>query len=652
MFRILKRPNFWIVLLGDAVLVGAAYFLAYYLRFDGDIPAGTLAKWRQTLVWIVPLKLVCLYFFGLYKGMWRYTGIYDLENLIKACVISSGIIVFILVLKVRFVGFPRSVYAIDLLLTFLFLSGVRVGIRLFLTPGQGLFKAPFFGKKDQDGSRVLVVGAGSAGDKLLREIKENPEIRYQVAGCIDDDKKKLKQTLHGVSVLGSVDEIKEIAEKEAVDEIIIAISAASALEMRRVVSACESTGLPCKTLPGVGELIEGKVSVRSIRKVRYEDLLGRRQVKLNMKQIGGYLTGKRVMVTGGVGSIGSELCTQIVRFKPERLIVVDINESGLYDAELDFRTKFPDMKIVPVLSLVQDKHVMRRIFEEEKPQVVFHAAAYKHVPRMELHPWEVVFNNILGAQNILEQCCRINVERFVLVSTDKAVRPTNVMGASKRVCELLTDIYVKELGARNMSVRFGNVIYSAGSVVPLFRKQIERGGPVTLTHRDVIRYFMTIPEASQLILQAGGIGNGGEIFILKMGTPVRIADMARDLIRLSGFEPGMEIEIKEIGLRPGEKLFEELITEGEGIQKTEHDEIMVLKADPQITQITQIRENGADGVNRAEHREELTLKKMRKHIKRLVRLAEACDGDGIREELKRIVPEYSPQSGGPKDDNG
>ena len=292
---------------------------------------------------------------------------------------------------------------------------------------------------------------------------------------------------------------------------------------------------------------------------------------------------------------------------------------------------------------------MKRIFERENPEVVFHAAAYKHVPMMELHPWEVVLNNILGAQNILEQCYSMKVDRFVLVSTDKAVRPTNVMGASKRVCELLTDIYAKELGPRNMSVRFGNVMYSVGSVVPLFRKQIERGGPVTLTHPDVIRYFMTIPEASQLILQAGAIGNGGEIFILKMGTPIRIADMARDLIRLSGFEPDEEIEIEEIGLRPGEKLFEELITEGEGIQETEHDEIMVLRAEDggQRSEVRgQRSEDRATERQRvaAEHTEELTLKKMRKHIKRLVKLAEACDGDGIREELKRIVPEYTPES--------
>ena len=601
MFKILRRPNFWIVFFGDAVLVGLAYYFAYYLRFDGNIPARELANWMNTVVWIVPLKLVCFFFFGLYKGMWRYTGIYDLENLIKACVISSGVIVFILVLKVRFEGFPRSVFVIDLMLTFLFLSGVRVGIRLFLGSGRDMSGFWVFGRKDQDKKRVLIAGAGGAAEKLVREIKDNPAIKYDVAGFLDDDKNKQKQTIHGIPVLGLLDEVKKISEKQEIDEIIIAISAASAREMRRIVGLCEATGIPCKTIPGVGELIEGKVSVKSIRKVRYEDLFGRRQVQMNIKQIGGYLTGKRVMVTGGVGSIGSELCRQIVRFRPERLIIVDINESGLYDAELDLQSKFPDVKIVPVLSPVQDKHVMRRIFERENPEVLFHAAAYKHVPMMELHPWEVVFNNILAAQSILEQCCRMEVERFVLVSTDKAVRPTNVMGASKRVCELLTNTYAKELGSRSMSVRFGNVIYSVGSVVPLFRKQIERGGPVTLTHPDVIRYFMTIPEASQLIFQAGAIGNGGEIFILKMGTPIRIADMARDLIRLSGFEPDEEIEIKEIGLRPGEKLFEELITEGEGIQETEHDEIMVLRAQSTegIAQSGERRGQSAEGEARS-----------------------------------------------------
>jgi FlaA1/EpsC-like NDP-sugar epimerase len=633
MFRILKRPNFWIVFLLDALLVGLSLYLAYLLRFDGRIPSAQMKGLLSILPWVIPVKLAGFFFFGLYKGMWRYTGIYDLENLIKACVVGSGIVVFVLVLKVRFEGFPRSIFVIDLLLTFLFVSGARVGIRMLLGSGRERFRFPFLNKKDEANERILIVGAGDAGEKLIREIKDNPGITYHVVGFLDDDTRKQGQTIHGIPVLGSIGEVKKIADKEGVDQIIIAISRASGAEMRRIVGLCEATGIPCRTVPGVGELIEGKVSIRSIRKVRYEDLLGRKPVKLDTQQIGGYLTGKRVLVTGGVGSIGSELCRQIFRFGPRQLILLDKNESGLYDAELDFRSRFPETDVVSVLGLVQKTLAIRRAFEHYRPDVVFHAAAYKHVPMMELHPWEAVFNNILGTRTILDMCLKNNVERCVVVSTDKAVRPTNVMGASKRICEMLAQLYNIEYGTCNMCVRFGNVVYSAGSVVPLFRRQIERGGPVTLTHRDVVRYFMSVPEAAQLILQAGAIGTGGEIFILKMGTPIRIADMARDLIRLSGFEPDTEIEIKEIGLRPGEKLYEELITEGEGIEETEHEEIMVLKA------------NGlGDGSWLMAHGEEMTLRKLNKHIRRLVKLAEACDGEGIREELQKIVPEYQRQN--------
>ena len=642
--------------MGDAVFVALSLYLAYLLRFDGNIPAFQFKNFVSILPWVIPIKLAAFFFFGLYKGMWRYTGIYDLENLVKACVISSGIIVFILVLWVRFEGYPRSIFVIDLVLTFLFLSGARVGIRLLLSSRGERYRLPFMGKKAEDRARILVVGAGDAGEKLIREIRENEGLRYDVAGFLDDDERKRSQTIHGVPVLGSVEEVREISDKEDIDEIVIAISAASAGEMRRVVGLCEATGLPCKTIPGVGELIEGRVSVRSIRKVRYEDLLGRRQARLNLNQIGGYLTDKRVMVTGGCGSIGSELCRQIIRFRPKTLMIVDINESGLFDIEMEFSGKFPDLKVVPVLCPIQDRHVMRRVFDQEKPEVVFHAAAYKHVPMLELHPWEAVLNNIVGTQAILELCTQNGVRRCVVVSTDKAVRPTNVMGASKRVGELLAQCYTRETGARNMCVRFGNVVYSVGSVVPLFRKQIERGGPVTLTHPDVMRYFMTIPEASQLILQAGAIGNGGEIFILKMGTPIRIADMARDLIRLSGFEPDTEIEIKEIGLRPGEKLIEELITEGEGIQETEHEEIMVLLSEDSRQMTPRLNTPKGTPIQSQYHlpelrdrrgrengEQEMTLKRMRKHIKRLVNYAEAGDGEKIRAELKRVVPEYQPK---------
>ncbi len=620
MLQNLKNRNFWFMLLGDCAFVILAYFLAYYLRFDGDIPISHMINLKKTLIWIVPLKLLCFYYFNLYKGMWRYTSIYDLENIVKACIISSVMIVTILVISVRFIGYARSVFVIDLFLSFLFVSGYRVGIRLFFFRVNGRFGLSILRGRRADAKKVLIVGAGDAGEKLLREIVENPLLQYDVMGFVDDDPLKTNRTIHGVPVLGAIEDIVGISKQMGVDELIIAISSVTAKEMRQIVDSCEITGLPCKTVPGIGELIEGKVSVSAVRQVRYEDLLGRKQVKLNMEQIGGYLADRRILVTGGAGSIGSELCRQIALFMPKNLIIVDKNESGLYETGQGLMARHPTLKIDSFLGSIQNKALMHEVFKRFKPRVVFHAAAYKHVPLMEIHPWEAVFNNIVGTRVILDHCLENGVDRCVIVSTDKAVRPTNVMGASKRVGEILAQIYAQEHAARFMAVRFGNVVGSAGSVVPLFQKQIERGGPVTVTHSDIVRYFMTISEASRLILQAGAFGNGGEIFILKMGTPVRIGDMARDMIRLSGFRPDIDIEIKDIGLRPGEKLFEELITEGEGIHDTEHEEIMVLS-----------------GSN------ELDINRMNNHIKRLMKLAEVCDGNGIKEELKRLVPEYSPQ---------
>jgi len=616
----LKNLNFWFMILGDCAFLLFSYFFAYYLRFDGYIPPDYLIGLKQTIIWFVLLKIVCLFLLGLYRGMWRYTSIHDMIRLIVACLISSGVFVLFLFVSMGFQGFSRGVFVIDFLLAFIFLGGYRLVVRLFYTGKNGGNKLTLSKRKKIDGRRVLLVGAGDAGEKLLREIRGNPAIQYHVVGFIDDDRSKLKKSIHGVPILGPTDEIRTIAPKKRIDEIVIAIPAASASEMRRIVKTCEATGLDCKTVPGIGELIEGKITVGAIRRIRYEDLLGRKQVMLDMEKIGGYLSDKRVLVTGGAGSIGSELSNQIARFGPEKLIIVDMNETGLYDMELDLSEKFPEMQIVSFLSSIENMNAMRRILEQQKPQVVFHAAAYKHVPMMELHPWEAVLNNIVGTQTLLSVCANNGVDRCVVVSTDKAVRPTNVMGASKRVCEILTQIYAKENGAKFMAVRFGNVVYSSGSVVPLFRKQIQRGGPITLTHPEVMRYFMSIPEASRLILQAGAIGSGGEIFILKMGTPIRIADMAKDLIRLSDMVPGEDIKIIEVGLRPGEKLFEELITDGEGIQETEHKEIMVLRGDI-----------------------DFSMKEMKEHIEKLVDLAEAGDGKGIRDELKRIVPEYTPQ---------
>jgi FlaA1/EpsC-like NDP-sugar epimerase len=569
-------------------------------------------------MWIVPVKLFGLIFFDLYKGMWRYTSLHDLLNLIKACVVSSSITGLILLISVRFIGFPRSVFIIDFLLTFLLLGGYRFGIRLFYQYKNNS-GGVFFDASSNSYKRLLIVGAGDASEKLVREIRENRNLRYDVVGLFDDDISRLRKTIHGVPVLGAVNYMDKIAKTGSVDEIVIAVPSASVTEMRRFVECCEKTGLPYKTLPVLSELLDGKVSVTAVREVRYEDLLRRQPVHLEQALIGKYLTDKRVMVTGGAGSIGAELCRQIAQFRPAMLILTDRSESGLYETELEIIAKFPDLNTLSVLGPIQYRYLMERIFREHHPQVVFHAAAYKHVPMMETQPWEAVFNNIVGSQILLDLCHLNGVERIVVVSTDKAVRPTNVMGASKRVVELLTQIYANEHNSRCMAVRFGNVVGSAGSVVPLFEKQIERGGPVTVTHPEVTRYFMTIPEAAQLILQAGAIGRGGEIFILRMGTPVRIDEMARDLIRMSGLKPDVDIAVKYIGLRPGEKLYEELITEGEGIQETQHDDIMVLHCD-----------NGS------------CLSEINGQIEELARLAEACDAAGIRKALKRMVPEYTP----------
>ena len=619
MFSIVRRRNFWLMVGADAVLSVAAYFAAYLVRFDVRLPHNELYTFLTTVIWILPLKLLSLFFFKLYRGMWRYTGIHDLLNLLKAIVASSAAILFIILVFYRFEGFSRGVFIIDFLLSVMFLGGYRLGIRLItsymrereLTDGNGDAWAQT--------KRLVIIGAGSAGEKLLREIRDNPRLRYDVVGFVDDNVSKFKMTIHGVPVLGAVSTIGRIVKDLSVDEIIIAVPSASAAEMRRLVSFCTTSGVTFKTVPGIGELIEGKVSVNAVREVRYEDLLGRKQVEIDVNEIGRYLTGRRVLVTGAAGSIGSELCRQIAQFEPSMLVLLDRNESGLFDIDMELKAAFPDLTITPALAALQNRSLMQKCFEGARPQVVFHAAAYKHVPMMELHPWEAVFNNVLATQTLLELCIENNVEECVVVSTDKAVRPSNVMGASKRLTELLAQAYSAENDCRFMAVRFGNVIGSVGSVVPLFKKQIAQGGPVTVTHKDMTRYFMTIPEACRLILQAGAIGKGGEIFVLKMGTPIRIDSLARDMITLSGFKPDEDIHIEYVGLRPGEKLYEELITDDEHVVPTRHEKVMVLSAQKKVS-----------------------ISTLSGQISDLVQLAAACSIPGIKNQLSRMVDQYTP----------
>jgi FlaA1/EpsC-like NDP-sugar epimerase len=416
-------------------------------------------------------------------------------------------------------------------------------------------------------------------------------------------------------------------EKFCIDEIFIAMPSATGDQMRKIVSSCKECCVQYKTLPGLPDLINGNVSINDLREVRFEDLLGRPSVDLDVANIKDYIMGRRILVTGAGGSIGSELCRQIVNYNPESIVLFDASEPNLYAIQMEFENQIGYKNYIPILGGVQNETLVEKVFSTYRPRVVFHAAAYKHVPMMELNPWQAVHNNIRGTECLLECSLEWKVKNFVLVSTDKSVRPTNVMGASKRVCELLLQSHLGN-GTALMAVRFGNVVGSSGSVLPLFREQIEQGGPVTVTHPDVTRYFMTIPEASQLILQAGGLGRGGEIFILKMGTPVRIADMARDLIRISGKEPDKDIEIEYTGLRPGEKLYEELITYGEGIVPTEHEKIMVLKTNGKL--------NGNG--NQKAFRKWLNM-----HLAELYHLADLHRAEDIRNKLQCIVPEYKVQ---------
>jgi len=629
----LKNRNFWIVLAIDIVLIFLANYSAYLIRFDGfsneyaPVREYYLLRFQQTLWWIAVVKIICLFSFDVYKGMWRYTSIQDFKRLLNASVASSAIIMLILVIGIRFQGYSRTVFIIDFLLFFLFISGFRLTIRLYYQGRDRRYFLNAAGTDRREATNILIIGAGDAGEKTLREIIENRQLNYSVVGFIDDAPRKLGRTIHSIPVLGSVSTLQDHVIANDIDEIIIAAPSATGKQIRTFVEACKATGIRYKTLPGMGEILDGRVSLKALRDVSYQDLLGRPSVKLDMDGILNLLKSKCILVTGAGGSIGSELCRQIARFDPDEVILYDASEESLYKIQIEFKNYLPNQKVVAVLGGVQNEYLLSRVFQKHRPDVVFHAAAYKHVPLIEQNPWQGVLNNVLGTHCVLKQCVENQTGQFVLVSTDKAVRPTNVMGASKRICELLVQAYTGN-GTKMMSVRFGNVVGSSGSVIPLFREQIKQGGPVTVTHPEVTRYFMTIPEATQLILQAGFLGDDGSIYILEMGTPVKIADMARDLIRLSGKDPDRDIEIEFMGLRPGEKLYEELITEGEGIVPTRHEKIMVLRANKDW-----------NGHGSREHYCHWVLD----GVEELYTLAREHDGCGIRDKLLEMIPEYEPQ---------
>ncbi|WP_051360949.1 nucleoside-diphosphate sugar epimerase/dehydratase [Desulfuromonas sp. TF] len=573
MYKSLLEKRVWIIVAVQVAAIIGSFVLAFALRFDMKIPENYWSTLWALFPVLLAIKLIVFWKTGLFKGWWRYASMADLIVIFKANLIGSGGFVLYAVYVYRLENIPRSVLALDFIFCFLLMGGVRFVTRAFR---ENYFPMPLNARPER--IRVLVVGAGDAGQMIAREIRQNPRLRSEVVGFLDDDPKKKGERFQGIRVLGRQGNLASVCSKNNVHEVIIAIPSASSREIRRIVERCLEAGVKFKTLPGVGDLIDGRVSVQHIREVNLEDLLGREPARLDVEKIRAYLSGKRVLVTGAGGSIGSEICRQVARFSPGKIILFENAETPLFHIEQELLKNFPDVRLSPIVGDIRYRARVEAIFDEFMPEVVFHAAAYKHVPMMEHNPAEAVNNNVRGTKIIADAANSFGVKNFVMISTDKAVNPTNVMGASKRAAEL----YIQSLGRRSqthfVTVRFGNVLGSNGSVVPTFKEQIRKGGPVTVTHPEVTRFFMTIPEASQLVLQAGSMGKGGEIFLLDMGEPVKIIHLAEELIRLSGLRPYEDVDITFTGLRPGEKLYEELLLSGEGTVPTAHEKIMVASA--------------------------------------------------------------------------
>ncbi len=563
------RYRLFLKLVLHGVICVMAFLGAYFLRFEFSIPSQYFPVIREAVPILLLAKAAGFSVFGLFHGWWRYVGIRDVLPIAGGCALGSSLFFAVAFFLYPPSSIPRSIYALDCILTFLFVMGARYLIR---------FSRETFERRSHPANRrVLIVGAGSAGQMIVREIRANPSLGMIEVGFVDDDPRKLRARIDGVPVLGHHGDIPRLCEDQRVDEIIIAIPSAPPSRLRHILEHCRDAKARARILPGVGDLIDGKVSVRDLRNVDLQDLLGRDPVRLDTDLLSRNIKGKTVMVTGAAGSIGSELCRKIAALSPARLVMFEIAESPLFDFEMEMRERFPGISAVPVIGDVRDRSRVEEALRIHRPSIVYHAAAYKHVPMMEMHPVEAVKTNVLGTRILAEASAKYEVERFVLVSTDKAVRPTNVMGATKRLAELVIHNMNGE-GRRTVfvAVRFGNVLGSVGSVIPIFRKQLETTGKLTVTDPAATRYFMLIPEAAGLILQAGAMGKGGEVFVLEMGEPIKIVDLAENLIRLSGRELGVNAEIAFTGLRPGEKLHEELVIEGEDVERTDHPKVMKL----------------------------------------------------------------------------
>lgn len=609
-----KRLEHWQVIaiylmVYDAVAVNVAYLLALWVRFDcmySRIPRGYLHAYMKFAPFYTVFVLVVFWILRLYNSVWRFASYNELVRIVTASLITS--IFHMVVITVGFIKMPISYHLIGTGIQFLLIIGVRFSYRfVLLEKGRR-------GKSAEEGvvHRVMLVGAGAAGQMILRELNRAKETKARVCCIIDDNPNKCGRYIEGIPIVGGREDILLNADKYKIDQIFLAIPSSSAEEKRDILNICKETGCDMKILPGMYQLVNGEVSVSKMKEVAVEDLLGRDPIKVNMEEIFTYLSGKTILVTGGGGSIGSELCRQIAGHDPKHLIIFDVYENNAYDIEQELKANYPKLHLTVLIGSVRDSRRINSVFETYKPDIVYHAAAHKHVPLMETSPCEAIKNNVMGTYKTAYAAMMNGCQRFVLISTDKAVNPTNIMGASKRLCEMVIQTMDK-IGKENkehmlpflyghyededegnvqrvvkkhsgstefVAVRFGNVLGSNGSVIPLFKKQIEKGGPVTVTHPDIIRYFMTIPEAVSLVLQAGTYAKGGEIFVLDMGAPVKIDTLARNLIKLSGYKPDVDIPVVYTGLRPGEKLYEEKLMAEEGMTKTKNELIHIGKPIP------------------------------------------------------------------------
>jgi FlaA1/EpsC-like NDP-sugar epimerase len=569
----------------DLMVLSIAFALAFFIRFDGELPTQMMKRFLFLWPYVVGLQFAVLILFGVHRFAWRYVGLRETTRILIAIVTVSAVLFILRLLAAsmlpklphaQYALLPIGVIAIDFGLAFLGITGVRVLRRLWIEN----LHARRHRVSGKNQATTLLIGAGRAGVLVAKELASRPDLGLRAIGFVDDDVNKKGTTIQGLPVMGPSRDLSQYVKRHQVEEVVITIAAASGSVIRRLVNICEKAGLTPKIIPGIWEILDGQVNLSRIREVSIEDLLGREAVHLEMDLVQGLIRDETIMVTGAGGSIGSELSRQISRMKPSRLLLVERSEPALFSIHRELRQSFPGIEVAPLLCDVQDNPRLEDIFNQYRPRAVFHAAAHKHVPLMELNPGEALKNNVFGTVNVAKASDKYGVETFVLVSTDKAVNPTSIMGTTKRVAEIYIQALSQRAHTKYVAVRFGNVLGSTGSVIPIFKEQIRAGGPVTITHPEMKRYFMTIPEASQLVMQAGAMGQGGEIFVLDMGEPVRIVDLAHDLIRLSGLEPEIDVAIDFIGMRPGEKLFEELGFDAEKMNKTRHRKIFVGRLAP------------------------------------------------------------------------